>query len=236
MGVAYAARILGREATVVVPEWANVEKARAIEALGGRVVRHGSTMVETRRRTDALVGELGAYFADDGGDLLIAAGAGTVGLEMLEDAPDLQMLVIPMGDGALAGGCAVIAKALNPRIEIIGVQAEGCPALVQSWKTGSVFRVEGQTMADGLASVEPHASAVALLRRVLDDAVLVSDAELVTAIRLYLEHTHNLAEGAGAAGLAACVTLAGRLKGKRVGVILSGGNLDTRLLTRVMAG
>ena len=146
--------------------------------------------------------------------VLIAAGAGTVALEILEEVPDLDVLIIPLGDGALAGGCGVVVKALAPHTRTLGVQAEACPAMFRSWQRGEVVRVEGQTLADGLAVVEPHPGAVKILRRVLDDVVLVSERELEDAIRLLLRYTHNLAEGAGAAalagGLKARETLAGR--------------------------
>jgi threonine dehydratase len=234
MGVAYAARLLGLEATVVVPEWANREKTSAIAALGGRVVFSGRSIAESQERTRALVREQGAYFADDGGDRLITAGAGTVALEILEEVPDLDVLIIPLGDGALAGGCGVVVKALAPRTRTLGVQAESCPAMFRSWQRGEVVRVEGETLADGLAVVEPHAGAVRLLRKVLDDAMLVSDQELIHAIRALLRYTHNLAEGAGAAALAAAFKARDALAGRKVAVILSGGNLDTRLLPSVL--
>lgn len=234
MGVAYAARQLGMEATVVVPEWANREKTRVIEALGGKVVFCGQSVSDGQWRTRELVEELAAYFANDGGDLLIAAGAGTVGLEIIEEVPDLDLLVIPVGDGALAGGCGVALRALAPGARSIGVQSDACPAMVRSWQCGEVVRVEGQTLADGLAVVEPQAGALQLLRKVLDEAMLVSEDELRQAIRLLLQHTHNLAEGAGAAALAACFKLRDRIAGKRVVVILSGGNLETRLLTQIL--
>ena len=234
MGVAYAARMLGLRATVVVPEWANREKTNAIEALGGRVVFSGLSVAESQRRTRELVEEQSAYFADDGGDVLIAAGAGTIALEILEEVPDLDVLIIPLGDGALAGGCGVVVKALAPHVRTLAVQSESCPAMFQSWRHGEVVRIEGQTLADGLAVVEPHAGAVDLLRRVLDDALLVSESELAEAICLLIRYTHNLAEGAGAAALAAALKVRDTLKGRKVALILSGGNLDTRLLPSIL--
>jgi len=234
MGVAYAAKLLGLQATVVVPEWANREKTSAIEALGGRVVFSGRSVAESQQRTRELVEEQSAYFADDGGDMLIAAGAGTVALEILEEVPDLDVLIIPLGDGALAGGCGVVVKALAPHVRTLGVQSESCPAMFESWQRGEVMRVEGQTLADGLAVVEPHAAAVKLLRRVLDEAILVSERELADAIRLLLRYTHNLAEGAGAAALAGGLKVRETLAGRKVALILSGGNLDTRLLPTLL--
>jgi threonine dehydratase len=150
--------------------------------------------------------------------------------------PDLDVLVIPLGDGALAGGCGVVVKALAPRIRTLGVQSESCPAMFRSWQRGEVVRVQGQTLADGLAVVEPHAGAVNLLRRVLDEAVLVSERELAEAICLLLRHTHNLAEGAGAAALAGALKIRNTLTGRKVALILSGGNLDTQLLPSLLQG
>jgi threonine dehydratase len=234
MGVAYAAKLLGLEATVVVPQWANREKTSAIEALGGRVVFSGTSAGESQRRTRELVEEQSAYFADDGGDVLIAAGAGTVALEVLEEVPDLDVLVIPLGDGALAGGCGVVVKALAPHVRTLGVQSEACPATFRSWQRGDVVHVEGETLADGLAVIEPHPAAVTLLRRVLDGAVLVSEHDLAEAIRLLLRHTHNLAEAAGAAALAGALKVRETLAGRKVALILSGGNLDTRILPSLL--
>jgi len=229
-GVSYAAALLGMEATIVVPEGANREKVAAIEALGGRVVFHGRTLDETQRRTRELVAERGAYYADDGGDLLIAAGAGTVALEILEEVPDLEWLVIPLGDGMLAGGCCVVLRALAPRARSLAVQSEACPAMYESWRSGEVVYRPCGTFAEGLADVQPHAEALELLRAVLDEALLVSEQEIRAAIRTLLRLTHNLAEGAGAAPLAACLKQRERLAGRKVAMILSGGNLDTRLL------
>ena len=234
MGVAYAAKLLGLEATVVVPQWANREKTSAIEALGGRVVFSGTSAGESQRRTRELVEEQSAYFADDGGDVLIAAGAGTVALEVLEEVPDLDVLVIPLGDGALAGGCGVVVKALAPHVRTLGVQSEACPATFRSWQRGDVVHVEAETLADGLAVIEPHPAAVTLLRRVLDGAVLVSEHDLAETIRLLLRHTHNLAEAAGAAALAGALKVRETLAGRKVALILSGGNLDTRILASLL--
>jgi threonine dehydratase len=234
MGVAYAARLLGKEATVVVPEWANREKVATIEALGARVILHGRSMLESQQKTRELAAEWEAYFAEDGEDPLITAGAGTVGLEIVEELPDLDLLVVPLGDGALAGGCSVVIRTLAPQAQTLGVQSAACPAMVRSWQQGRPVRVEGQTMADGLAVVEPHEGAVALLRKVLDDALLVSEDDLTRAVRVLLQHTHNLAEGAGAAALAACFRARDRVAGRRVALILSGGNLDTGLIPRIL--
>jgi threonine dehydratase len=233
-GVSYAARLLGMQATIVMPERANPEKAAAIEALGGRVVFHGQTLDQAQRRAQELTDEQGAYYADDGGDMLIAAGAGTVALEILEQVPDLDELVIPLGDGMLAGGCCVALRALAPGARSLAVQSEACPAMVESWRRGEVLRIECRTFAEGLADVQPHAVALQLLREVLDDALLVSEQEIKSAIRTLLQHTHNLAEGAGAAPMAACTRERERLAGKKVAIILSGGNLDTRLLPEIL--
>jgi len=236
MALAYAARLLGMQATVVVPEWANRQKAAAIEALGGQVVFFGQSFPEALGKVHELVEEQGAYHADDGADPLIAAGAGTVALEIVEALPDLDVLVLPLGYGSLAGGSGVVLRALAPRARTLAVQAEACPAMVLSWRRGEVIVQPGRTLADGLAVEAPYPGSLALLREVLDDAVLVSEREIVAAIRLLLEHTHNLAEGAGAAALAACVKERERLAGRKVAVILSGGNLDTALLPGILAG
>jgi len=234
LGVAYAARLLGMRATIVVPRWANREKLDAIEAVGGEVVVAGETLQETQQRAQELAEARGAYLAADGADPLIAAGAGTVGLEIVEALPDLDVLVVPLGDGALAAGCGAVVRAPSPAARTLGVQSEACPALVLSWQRGEVVRVEGTTLADGLAVVQPHALSVRLLRELLDEALLVSEQDLIEAIRLLLRFTHNLSEGAGAAALAACLKRRAALAGRKVAIILSGGNLDTRLLPSIL--
>jgi threonine dehydratase len=234
IGVAYAARLLGMQATIVMPEWANPEKIAVVESLGGQVVLYGRDEAESQWKARELAVEQHGYYADDGGDRLIAAGAGTVALEILEELPDLDLLVVPLGDGALAGGCGVVVRALAPRARTLGVQSESCPAMVLSWRRGEVIRAECHTLADGLAVVEPHPAAVKLLRAVLDEACLVSEPDLARAILVLLQQTHNLAEAAGAAALAACLAAPDRIAGRRTAIVLSGGNLNTQSLATLL--
>ncbi len=153
---------------------------------------------------------------------------------MLEAQPELDVLFVPVGGGSGAAGAAIVARALRPGMRVIGVQAEGAPSAYLSWKQGRPVEAPAHTFAEGLATGTPFELPQRILRALLDDFVLVSDANIQAAVRLYLEHTHNLAEGAGAAALAAARVHADGLRGQRVGVVLSGGNLSPEQLHKVL--
>jgi threonine dehydratase len=234
-GVCYAARLRRIRATIVVPEQANPDKVEAMRNLGAEVVFAGRDFDQADQRARQLEEEEGFIYFHAANDPWIIAGHGTVGLEMVEQEPDLDALVVPVGAGGLISGVALAAKSLKPEIEILGVQAKDCAPYLKSRERGRLTDVESAaTFAEGLASRHPTPLPFAIIDRLVDDIIVTSEEEMRRAIVLLLEKTHNLAEGAGAAGTAGVVKLHQRLAGKRVGTILSGGNLNRYQLERAL--
>jgi threonine dehydratase len=235
-GVCYAARLKRVRATVVVPEEANPDKVDAMRNLGGEVLVAGRDFDEADQRARELEDEKGFVYFHAANDPWIIAGHGTIGLEILEEEPDLDVLVVPLGAGGLISGVALAAKTLNPGIEVIGVQAKGCAPYFQSRREGRMMDVKAaETFAEGLASRHPTLLPFRMIDRLVDDIIVTSEQEMRRAVVLLLEETHSLAEGAGAAGTAGVVQLRERLVGKKVGTILSGGNLTRRQLEEALA-
>jgi threonine dehydratase len=233
--VAYAARLFGIRAVIYMPEAANPMKVAATRAFGAEVVLHGRDFDEARRAAEARARQEGMRYVHSADEPLLIAGVGTYALELFEVAPDLDVLFVPVGGGSGVLGAAVVARAVNPKTRVIGVQAEGAPAVYLSWKAGHrVITDEVSTFAEGLATREPFDLPLQLLPKLVDEIMLVSDAELEAAIRLLLETTSQVAEGAGAAAVAGAYQRRGELEGKSVGLILSGGNLGMATLRRIM--
>lgn len=228
--VAYAARLFGVEATIVVPEGANPGKVEAMRGLGAHVVFHGQDFDQAREHCEALVAERGYRYVHSGDEPLLIAGVATETLEILEDQPNIEVIIVPIGGGSGAAGACIAAKAVNLAIQVIGVQSEQAPAAYRSWKERRLVEDKMETAAEGLATRTAFALPQSILWDLLDDFVLVSEEEIYRAIVLYLEKTHNLAEGAGAAPLAAAVKMRERLQGRKVALILSGGNLSLEQL------
>ncbi len=234
-GVCYAARITGVRATVVMPEKANPDKAEAMRTLCTEVVHEGRDFEEANAKALELEREKGFVYFHAANDPWIIAGHGIVGLEMLEVQPDLDAVVVPVGAGGLMSGVALAAKTLNPRIEVIGVQAKNCAPYVASLRAGRIVNApSANTFAEGLASKHPTELPFRMISRLVDEVIEVSEEEMRRAVVLLLEKTHNLAEGAGAAGTAGVVQLHERLAGRKVGTILSGGNLNRHQLERAL--
>jgi threonine dehydratase len=233
--VAYAARLFGIRAVIYMPEAANPMKVAATRAFGAEVVLHGRDFDEARRAAEARARQEGMRYVHSADEPLLISGVGTYALELFEVAPDLDVLFVPVGGGSGVLGAAVVARAVNPKTRVIGVQAEGAPAVCLSWKSGHrVVTDEVSTFAEGLATREPFDLPLQLLPKLVDEIMLVSDAELEAAIRLLLETTSQVAEGAGAAAVAGAYQRRGELEGKSVGLILSGGNLGLATLRRIM--
>jgi threonine dehydratase len=233
--LAWAARHFGIPVIIAVPEGANPGKVEAMQALGAEVVIYGSDYDESRAYVEGLALERGYRYVSSGNEPLLIAGVATVALEMIEEDPELDTLIVPVGGGTGAAGAAIVAKSIDRDITVIGVQAESAPAVFKSWQSRQRVATEtSQTFAEGLATRAPFDLPLQILWRSLDDFVLVSETEMREAIRILLEKTHNLAEGAGAASLAAAIKLNGRLKGRRVGLVLSGGNLSIEQLRTVL--
>jgi threonine dehydratase len=234
-GVSYAARLRGIRATIVVPEQANPDKVEAMRNLDAEVLFSGQDFDHADQRARELEEEKGFVYFHAADDPLIIAGHGTVGLEMVEQEPSLDALVMPVGAGGLISGVGLAAKTLKREIEVIGVQAKDCAPYVSSRALGRLTDAPtARTFAEGLASRHPTELPFRMIERLVDDLVVTSEEEMRRAIVLLLEKTHNLAEGAGAAGLAGVVKLHERLEGRNVGTILSGGNLNRHQLERAL--
>ncbi len=234
--VAYAGWLFGVRAIIGVPEGANPGKVAAMRALDAEVRFHGPDFDTARGYVERLAAKEGYRYVHSGDEPHLIAGVGTYALEILEDLPDVQTIVVPVGGGSGASGVCTVVKTLNPAIEVIGVQAAAAPAAYKSWKAKRLVEDKMETFAEGLATRTAFALPQRILWQHLDDFVLVSEEELRRAIVLLLETTHNLAEAAGAASLAGAVKLKARLAGRKVALVLSGGNLSLEKLRWVLAG
>jgi threonine dehydratase len=232
-GLSYHGSRLGVPVTIVMPTTTPMVKVMQTEQVGGKVVLEGETFDEANDHARSMEKQLGLTFVHPFDDPNVAAGQGTVALEMLEDAPELETLVVPIGGGGLISGITTVAKALNPEIEVIGVQAQLYPSMYDRIK-GAKLPCGGDTLAEGIAVKEPGRFTASIIERLVDDIVLVGEAHLEKAVSLFLQIEKTVVEGAGAAGLAAVLTNNERFAGKKVGLVLTGGNIDTRLLANVL--
>lgn len=232
-GVAYHAGRLGIPATVVMPRHSPFSKVGHARALGARVVLEGDDFDGAAKEANRLAADEGLTFVHPFDDDRIIAGQGTLALEMLEAQPDLECLIVPVGGGGLIGGVAVAAKAIKPGIEIIGVEADLFPAM-QEALSGAPVSPGGPTIAEGIAVKHVGGKTLPLVRDLVDDIISVSEDALENAIVIYLEVEKTVAEGAGAAALAAVLAHPNRFAGRRLGLVLSGGNIDSRLLASVI--
>jgi threonine dehydratase len=224
--VAFAARLHGVTARICAPVGVNPVKLDAMQSLGAEVIVHGRDFDEAREHCEALAAEHGYRYIHSGNEPLLIAGVGTEGLEIVEELPDVDAIVVPVGGGSGAAGVCIAAKSIRREIEVIGVQSEAAPAAHESWRTRSLVEGRNATVAEGLATRVPFELPQRILWELLDDFVLVSEDELLAATRLMIEHTRNLVEPAGAAPLAAALRLRARLAGRRVALVASGGNLS----------
>jgi threonine dehydratase len=224
--IAYAGRLFGVGVRICVPENANPVKLAAMGSLGAEVIERGADFDAAREHAERLAAEHGYRYVHSGDEPHLIAGVGTGTLEILEERPDLEVLVVPIGGGSGAAGACIVAKAVRREIEVIGVQSEAAPAAFRSWQARELLEDETATHAEGLATRVPFELPQQILREHLDDFVLVSEDELREATRLMIEHTRNLVEPAGAAPLAAALKLRDRLRGKRIALVASGGNIS----------
>ena len=232
-GVAFHGRRLNIPATIVMPTATPFNKVSRTEELGARVVLHGDTLSESRERAVRLAEEGGREFISPYDDEKIVAGQGTVGLEMLEDHPDIEVLVIPIGGGGLIAGIAIAAKALRPEIEIVGVQTTSFPSMYRALR-GEAPAGGGTTIADGIAVKSPGIITKPIIEELVSDVLLVDEPALERAVQTYLEAQRIVAEGAGAASLAALVENREKFAGRKVGLVVSGGNIDSKLLSFIL--
>ena len=226
----------GVPCTIVVPLGNNPEKNAAMRAYGAELIEHGRDFDQARERVEQLQHERRLRYVHSANEPLLLAGVGTYALEVFEDLPDADVLIVPIGGGSGACGCCLVRSGAGSPALVIGVQAERADAFTRSWRTGT--RVVGETagtFAEGMATRVTFDLTFDILRRELHDIVTLSEEEIAEGIRLALRATHNLAEGAGAASLMAAMKIRERLAGKKVVCIMSGGNIDTPTLARVLA-
>ena len=231
--VAYHAARLGIPATIVMPVTTPFVKVAATKSHGADVVLHGDTVSESQSRCEEIQSERGLTLVHPYDDPHIMAGQGTIALEMLEDAPDLDVLVIPIGGGGLIAGNAVAAKDVKPHIDIVGAEAALYPSV---WNAlhGEARPIGGPTLAEGIAVKNVGKLTLPIIRDLVSEIVLADEAHLERAVNAFLTLQKAMAEGAGAAGLAAMLAKPGRFSGKKVGLILCGGNIDPRILASIM--
>ncbi len=232
-GVAYHAQRLGLHAVIVMPRFTPGVKVERTRGFGAEVILHGDTLEEARSHAYGLAGKRHLTFVHPYDDDAIVAGQGTVAIEMLEDVPDLDVLVIAIGGGGLISGMATVAKALHPKMEVIGVQTVRFPAMFNAIK-GENHPQGTSTIAEGIAVGTPGRIPLEVIRKRVDDLVLVDEGDIEQALVMLLEVEKTLVEGAGAVGLAALLKYPERFKGKRVGLVLCGGNIDPLLLAAII--
>jgi threonine dehydratase len=232
-GLSYHGTRLGVPVTIVMPKTTPTVKVMQTEAVGGNVILEGETFDEAYEYARSMEKQLGLTFVHPFDDPNVAGGQGTVALELLAEAPGIETLVVPIGGGGLISGMGTVAKAHQPPIEVIGVQAQLYPSAYGKFK-GEDLPCGGDTLAEGIAVKEPGVFTSRVIAEVVDDIVLVSEGDLENAVSLLLQIEKTVVEGAGAAGLAAVLAHRERFAGKTVGLVLCGGNIDTRLLANVL--
>jgi threonine dehydratase len=234
-GIAYAASLHGVRATICVPVGNNPDKNAAMRAWGATVIEEGRDYDESVDAMVHMARERNLVTAHSTNDTRVVVGAATMSLEMLEQAGRLDAMVIAVGGGSQAVGALTVARELAPNLAIYAAQAGGAPAIHDSWHARSPMTTErANTFAEGVATRQPYALTFATLCEGLAGFVTVSDTELAEAVRVILQKTHNLVEGAGALGFAAALKLREQLRGMRVGIVFSGANLDTQVLRRIL--
>ena len=231
--VARHAGLLGIAATIVMPKFTPSTKVTRTASYGAQVVLHGETLAEAAAHAEALAAERGLVFVHPYNDTAVIAGQGTMALELMQDAPELDALVIPVGGGGLLAGCATVAKALRPGIAVYGVEVAAYAAMAQQL-AGEPVSVGGPTIAEGIAVRDVGERPLAIVRELGLEILVVQERTVEEAIGLLVEGAKVVAEGAGAAGVAALLAFPARFSGKRVGVAITGGNIDARILSNVL--
>ncbi len=222
--VAYAARLFGVHAIIVVPENANPGKVAAMQGMGAEVIKHGATYDESKLHCETLAHEHGYRYIHSGNEPMLIAGVATEALEMLEDEPGLEIIFVPIGGGSGAAGVGITAHAINPAIQVIGVQSEAAPDAYETWRQHRLVTAPNRTFAEGLATGVAFELPQEIMREHLRDFLLVSEDEIKQAMVWMIERAHTLAEAAGAASLAGAYREREALQGKKVGLVCSGGN------------
>jgi threonine dehydratase len=233
--IAFAGRTFGVETIICVPENANPVKVDSIRRWDAAIIEHGLDFDEARAHAEHLAERHGHRYVHSGNEPHLIAGVGTYALEIFEMQPHIDVLFVPVGGGSGAAGACVVARSVRPDTEIIGVQSAQAPAAYESWRQGRLVEGEMKTMAEGLATRTAFELPQQIMRAHLDDFILVSDDDLRAAMLVLMEITRNLVEAAGAAAFAGAMALKERIAGKKVGVIMSGGNVSPAQLRDVLA-
>lgn len=235
--LAYAARKFGVDCTIVVPVGNNPGKGAAIRRLGAKLIEHGRDFDEARACVENELVQSGLRYVHSANEPKLIAGVGSMAVEIFDDLQAPDVILVPIGLGSGVASTCIVARQLHPRTKVIGVQAEGAPAVAMSWKNQQIStNYKCSTWAEGVATRVPAEMTLTIMNELLDDVILVSDDEMRQAVYWLLEHTHNLAEGAGAATLAAAWRERSRFAGKKVVGVLSGGNLDLNELPGILSG
>ena len=235
ISIVYASNLFGVPVSVVMPEKANPAKVKTIKSLGANIVFFGKIFDEAREYAEKLAGERGVRFIHPANEPYLIAGVGTYALEIFEDCPTLDVIIVPVGGGSGASGCCIVKETVNPDAQVIGVQAEKAPAAYLSWKNKKIVKDKMETAAEGLATQVGYEFTQEILQDYLNDFILVSEEEMVQAILIYMDLTRNLVEDAGASPLAAALKMKERLKGKTVVLVLTGGNISRERLKEILS-
>jgi threonine dehydratase len=231
--IAYASRAYNIKATIAVPKGANPGKVAAMRGLGAEVLFHGEDFDEAREWIKQVAEKKGGKFVGPTNELLIH-GVGTYALEIIEELPAVDTIIVPVGAGSGVCGTGIVAKTINQDIEIIAVQSAQAPAMQISWEKRAMVEAEMKTFAEGLATRVPFENTQRIMREYVDQFLLVDDEQIKSAIRIMMEHTHNLVEEAAAAPLAAALQIKVQLQGKNVALVASGGNISMENLKKVL--
>jgi threonine dehydratase len=233
--IAYAGMLFGVNVRIVMPHGVPRMKAEAVNDLGAEVILHGSYYEEAREYAEELASQRGFLYVHGINEPLLYEGVGTMHLEVFEELQDTEVVINPIGGGSGASAACIVYKSLNPRIKLIGVQAEGAPAFYHSWKKGVVMPAESvSTTAEGLATSQAYELPLRILREKLDEIVLVSDQEMKQAVRGILQATGQVAELSGAASTAAAFNIKNELAGSKVVLMLTGGNIEPQQLAHIL--
>lgn len=233
--IAFAAKIFGVRAIICVPENANPVKVDAIRGLGAEIIEYGADYDDAREHCEQLAAEKGFRYIHSGNEPHLIAGVATEALEIVEDVPDVNFLIVPIGGGSGAAGCCIVADAIGRDLKVIGVQSAEAPAAYRSWSGRKLTTAENHTIAEGLATRTAFDLPQRILWEHLGDFLLVSDEEISHAVALMIEKARNLVEPAGAASLAAALRMKDKIAGKKVALISSGGNISPDQLRQILA-
>jgi threonine dehydratase len=235
--VAYAGKLFGVQVKIVMPHGVPQLKSEAVKDLGAELLFHGSYYDEAREYAERLATQNGYLYIHPSNEPLLFEGVATMHLEVIEEQPDLDIVINPIGGGSGASAACIVYKSIDPKIKVIGVQAEGAPAFYNSWKSGSMLNTDGvKTQAEGLATSQTYELPFRFLREKLDDVILVSDAEMMQAVRTIFSTTGQIAELAGAASTAAATKIKDQLQGKNVALLITGGNIESQQLAQILRG